>query len=138
MSLSSIEALPILQKNINKISHEVLFIPEFADDSSKLNEKFSTLGYDLKIFIETGLKLYHDLKLDNESIEVIRELDSHSVRIYQAEKFACRAIKGKGAKSGIKVVYAHYSNEKKIELIEIYYKEEKETLDNDRILKYYQ
>jgi hypothetical protein len=138
MNLSSIEALPILLKSINKISHDVMFIPEFELDSAKLVTKFETLGWDLKVFIETGLKLYHDLKVDNEGIKPLNELDIKKAKIYEAEKFACRSLKGKGAKSGIRVVYAHFEKEKRIELIEIYYKEDKENEDKNRILRYYQ
>ncbi len=139
MNLSSIEALPILLKSINKISHDVLFIPEFELDSARLATRFETLGYDLKVFIETGLKLYHDLKVDNEGIKPLdNKLDIKKAKIYEAEKFACRSLKGKGAKSGLRVIYAHFEEEKRIELIEIYYKEDKENEDKTRILKYYQ
>jgi hypothetical protein len=138
MNLSSIEALPILQKSINKISHDVFFIPEFEKDSKELCRKFVTLGFDLKVFIETGLKLYHDLNIDNEGIKPLDDLKINNAKIYEAGKFACRAIKGKGAKSGIKVIYAHFEQEKRIELIEIYYKEDKDNEDKNRILKYYQ
>lgn len=138
MNLSSIEALPILPKNINKISHDIYFIPEFEKDSKELSRKFVTLGNDLKVFIEIGLKLYHELNVDNEGIKPLDNLKINKAKIYEAGKFACRAIKGKGAKSGIKVIYAYFETEKRIELIEIYYNEDKENEDKNRILKYYQ
>ena len=137
MNQSSIEALPILQKNISKMSHDIFFIPEFENDSRELAEKFETLGYDLKVFIEIGLKLYHDLKIDNEGIKPIYDSNVRKAKIYEAGKFACRSLKGRGAKSGIKVIYAHFEEEKRIELIEIFYKEDKESEDKERILKYY-
>lgn len=137
MSLSSIEVLPILQKNINKISHDVLFVPEFENDAINLRDKFETLGNDLQVFIETGLKLYHDLNMDNEGIRVLKKLNKQTGKVYEAVKFACRSLKGKGAKSGIKIVYAHFEQEKRIELIEIYYQEDKENPDQERISKYY-
>jgi|LakWasMet13_LOW5_FD_contig_51_210056_length_1287_multi_4_in_0_out_0_2 hypothetical protein len=137
MSLSSIEVLPILQRNINKISHDILFIPEFEKDALVLKDKFETLGHDLKVFIETGLKLYHVLNVDNEGIRILKNLNKETGKIYEAFKFACRAVKGKGARSGIKVVYAHFEKEKRIELIEIYYQEDKEDPDQERLTKYY-
>lgn len=137
MSLSSIEVLPILQKNINKISHDILFVPEFENDALNLKEKFETLGNDLQVFIETALKLYHDLHIDNEGIRVLKKLNMKTGKVYEAIKFACRSLKGKGAKSGIKIVYAHFEQEKRIELIEIYYQEDKENPDQERISKYY-
>lgn len=137
MSLSSIEALPILQSNTAKISQDIFFVPEFEKDTEYLNEKFETLGTDLKIFIETSLKLYHDLNIDNEGIKPLRSPNIKNAKIYEAVKFACRSLKGKGAKSGIRVIYAHFEEQKRIELIEMYYKEEKQDQDLGRVLKYY-
>ena len=57
-------------------------------------------------------------------------------KIYKAKKFACRSLKGKGVQSGIRVIYAYFEKEDKIELIEIYYKGDKENEDRERILKY--
>jgi len=46
-------------------------------------------------------------------------------------------LKGKGAHSGICVIYAYFENEDRIELIEIYYKGDKENEDRKRILRKY-
>jgi hypothetical protein len=46
-------------------------------------------------------------------------------------------VRGKGAQSGIRVIYAYYEEEDKIELVEIYFKGDKENEDRQRILKYY-
>ncbi len=137
MSLSSIEALPILQKNINKAEHDILFVPEFEQDILKLKNQFETLGNDFKVFIETALKLYHHLKVDNEGIRDLKGINLKKTRILEAFKFACRSMKGKGSKTGIKVVYAYFESEKRIEFIEIYHQEEKEIEDRERIYKYY-
>jgi len=58
-------------------------------------------------------------------------------KIYKAKKFACRSVRRKGVQSGIRVIYAYFEEEDKIELIEIYYKGDKESEDRERILKYY-
>jgi hypothetical protein len=58
-------------------------------------------------------------------------------KIYKARKFPCRALKGKGAASGIRIIYAYYENEDIIEFVEIYYKGEKEKEKRERILRYY-
>ncbi|OGS21066.1 MAG: hypothetical protein A2252_04010 [Elusimicrobia bacterium RIFOXYA2_FULL_39_19] len=57
--------------------------------------------------------------------------------IYKAKKFACRALKGSGANSGIRVIYAYDEAQDKIELIEIYFKGDKENEDKQRINKIY-
>ena len=58
-------------------------------------------------------------------------------KVYKARKFACRTLKGKGAHSGIRVVYSYFEQNDKIELIEIYYKGDRENEDTERILKQY-
>lgn len=136
MNLSSIEALPILSKNI-KLAHKLFFVPEFASDSKKLMSSFNTLGQDLKVFIETSLKLYHELEMENDGIKELNISDISKPKIYKARKFACRSIKGKGANTGIRVVYAHFPEEKRIDLIEIYFEGDKQEEDKDRIFKYY-
>ena len=39
--------------------------------------------------------------------------------------------------SGIRIIYAYYEKEDKIEFIEIYYKGDKENENRERILKHY-
>lgn len=103
----------------------------------KLLKRFKTLEGDLKIFIEKQLNLYHKLKLDNKGVSPISGLRIESPKMYKAKKFACRSLKGKGVQSGIRVIYAYFEDADKIELVEIYYKGDKENEDRERIIKYY-
>ncbi len=121
-------------KTFSKISR----LPEFEKDVKRLLRKFETLEDDLKIFIEKQLYLYHKLKIDNKGIFQISGLQIDDPKIYKAKKFACRSLKGKGVQSGIRVIYAYFEKEDKIELIEIYYKSDKENEDRERILKHYE
>ncbi len=120
-----------------KIFHEISRLPEFEKDIRKLLKRFKTLEDDLKIFIEKGLNLYHKLKIDNKGVFQITNLQIESPKIYKAKKFACRSLKGRGVQSGIRVIYAYFEQEDKIELIEIYYKGDKENEDRTRISRYY-
>lgn len=45
--------------------------------------------------------------------------------------------KAKASNLVFRVIYAHFEKEDKIELIEIYYKGDKENEDRERILRYY-
>ena len=122
--------------NTVKIFNEICRLPEFETDLRKLLKRFKTLEDDLKIFIEKQLNLYHKLKIDNKGIFQITGLPIESPKIYKAKKFTCRSLKGKGVQSGIRVIYAYFEKEDKIELIEIYYKGDKENEERERILKY--
>lgn len=58
--------------------------------------------------------------------------------IYKVKHFHCKAMKNKGARSGIRIVYAYLPEEEKIKFVEIYYKEKDDRdCDKHRILKYY-
>jgi len=120
-----------------KIFNEVCRLPEFENDLKKLIRRFKTLEDDLNTFIEKQLNLYHKLEIDNKGIFQITGLPIESPKIYKAKKFACRSLKGKGAQSGIRVIYAYFAEADKIELIEIYYKGDKENEDRERILRCY-
>ena len=89
---------------MERFSH-VSRLPEFERDLKKLLKKFRTLEDDLEIFVGKGLFLYHKLGIDNKGIVQISGLPVNAP-IYKARKFACRALKGKGAQSGIRVIYA--------------------------------
>lgn len=122
---------------MTKIFNEISHLPEFEKDIKRLLKRFKTLEDDLKVFIEKELNLYHKLKIDNKGVFQITGLQIKSPKIYKAKKFACRSLKGKGVQSGIRVIYAYFEEKDKVELIEIYYKGDKENEDRERILKYY-
>jgi len=103
----------------------------------KLCKRFKTLEDDLRIFIEKELNLYHKLRIDNKGISPTPNLQIECPQIYKAKKFACRSLKGKGVHSGIRVIYAYFEEEDKIELIEIYYKGDKDKEDTNRIRRHY-
>jgi mRNA-degrading endonuclease RelE of RelBE toxin-antitoxin system len=111
--------------------------PSFDKDIKKLSKRYPTLEGDLETFIDKELKLFHKLKIDNKGVFQIPGLGFENPKVYKGKKFACRSMKGKGSQSGIRVIYAHFESEDKIELIEIYYKGDKENEDRGRIRELY-
>ncbi|MCK5768667.1 MAG: hypothetical protein KAH35_09905 [Candidatus Atribacteria bacterium] len=111
---------------------------QFDKEFKKLIKKFKTLDEDLDNFINVQLKLAHKLNIiDKESIVRISNLDIDRPKIYKARKFSCKSLKGKGARSGIRIIYAYYEEEDIIEFIEIYHKAQKANEDRGRILRHY-
>ena len=100
-------------------------------------KRFRTLDEDLRTFIDIQLKLFHKLGIDNSAVEQISDLDIDEPKVYKVKKFACKALKGKGVQSGIRIIYSFFKNVDKIEFIEIYYKGDKENEDRERIKKLY-
>jgi len=116
---------------------EIIRLPEFERDLKKLLKRFPSLEADLDNFINTQLKLFHKLGIDNKGVEPLSGLGLQNPKIYKGRKFACRGLKGKGAQSGIRVIYAYFEENDRIELIEIYYKGDKANEDRKRILRRY-
>jgi len=83
------------------------------------------------------MNLFHKQKIDSNAIFHISDLGIKSPKIYKAKKFACRALKGKGAQSGIRVIYAYHEEEDWVEFVEIYFKGDKGSEDRERILRKY-
>ena len=121
---------------MTKIFNDIRKLTEFKKDFKKLVKKFKTLDEDLNTFITNQLKLTHKLNIDNKGVVRISDLGIEYPKIYKARKFPCKALKGKGAASGIRIIYAYYENEDIIEFVEIYYKGEKKNEDRERILRY--
>jgi mRNA-degrading endonuclease RelE of RelBE toxin-antitoxin system len=116
-----------------QISH----VPEFEKDLKKLIKRFPSLNDDLKIFIKVAMNAFHKQNIDSRAIFHISDLSTHSPKIYKAKKFACKSLKGKGAQSGTRVIYAYDESEDSVKFIEIYYKGDKENENRERIIKYY-
>ena len=119
------------------IFKQIIRLCEFESDLKKLLKRFRTLEGDLEIFIKTELNLYHKLGKDNKGIFPISGLGLQAPKVFKAKKFACRALKGRGVHSGIRVIYSHFEQEDRIEFIEIYFKGDKANEDRERIFRYY-
>jgi hypothetical protein len=109
-------------------------LAEFGKDFKRLLKKYRTLDGDFDNFIKTHLQAFHKLRQDNRGCFRLSGLGFDYPQIYKARKFPCRALRGTGAMSGIRVTYAYYPNEDGIVFIEIYYKGNKENEDRSRIL----
>ena len=116
---------------------EIAHLPEFERDLKGLVKRFRTLEEDLATLLKTQLVLFHKLGVDNKGVFEIPGMPFDEPRMYKVKKFACRALKGRGANSGLRLIYAHFEAADKIELVEIYFKGDKENEDRGRILRNY-
>ena len=112
-------------------------LDKFKKDLKKLLKKFPSLLEDLDSFVKAQLIAYHKLNIDSHGIFAIENLAISSPKIFKVKKFACKSLKGKGVHSGIRVIYAYFPVEDRIELIEIYHKGDQENEDRERIKNYY-
>lgn len=109
---------------------------EFQKDLKKLLKKFPSLNDDIEIVKTFAIELFHLQKVDKQAIFFIPNFCNEDVKICKLKKFACKSLKGRGIKSGIRVIYAYSELTHTIDFIEIYFKGEKEMEDKERIKKY--
>ncbi len=114
-------------------------LAEFKRDLKTLLKKYRTLNDDL-LEVKTILRKKPDerppfsFRIDNLGLETC---------IIKVKKIACKALKGRGVNSGLRLIYAHFPDEHlpalptgqagKITFIELYHKNDKENEDKKRI-----
>lgn len=108
-------------------------IEPFKKEFKKLKKRFPTLDEDLKVAKKSAIELFHLFKIDNQSLFWIPGLNNEKYQIYKIKKFACKALKGRGVLSGIRIIYAYCSEKATVDFLEIYFKADKEKEDKDRI-----
>lgn len=105
-------------------------LTEFKKDLKSLLKKYRTLNDDLDV-VKKVLDILPDerppfsFRIDNLGLETC---------IIKVKKIACKALKGRGVNSGLRLVYAYFQKEEKIIFIELYHKNDKENEDKHRIL----
>ena len=96
---------------------EIVRLPEFEKEMKKLRKRFQTLNEDLDNFIISALVPFHKGGDDYGGIVAISDLGIEEPKIYKVRKFACRALKGKGNQTGIRIIYAYFKDEDRIEFV---------------------
>jgi hypothetical protein len=110
---------------------------EFTRDFKKLLKKFSSLAEDLEVNKQYRIELFHCKKIDSRSIFEIQGVgNTDKLKFYKVKKFQCKNLKGRGAKSGIRVIYAYLPIEQKIVFLKIYFKANQENEKKERILDF--
>ncbi len=106
-------------------------LAEFKKDFKTLSKKYRTLPEDLDV-VKQVLEVTpqerppFSFRIDNLGLVTC---------IIKIKKIACKALKGRGVNSGLRLIYAHFEEEQKIIFIELYHKNDKENEDKQRILK---
>jgi mRNA-degrading endonuclease RelE of RelBE toxin-antitoxin system len=101
-------------------------LPEFQKELKRLTKKYRSLPEDLQEFnnVISTVPLGN-----NKHFITIRQTDV--LRIIKARLF-CRYLKG----SSLRIIYAYFEHNQRIEFIELYHKGDKENEDSDRIEQY--
>ena len=108
-------------------------LDEFKKDLKHLLKKYRTLEDDLEIVRKV-------LRVDpNERPPFSFRISDLGVTtcVIKVKKIACRALKGRGVNSGLRLIYAYFLKEERIVMIELYHKNDKELEDKQRIKKHF-
>lgn len=108
----------------------------FEKDLKRLRKKFRTLEDDIEVAKKNAIELFHLKNIDNNSIEPIPNFCTDELKICKIKKFACKALKGRGVQSGIRIIYAYYVLTNTIDFIEMYFKGESENENKEKIKQY--
>ena len=111
-------------------------IDPFNKDLKRLSKKFPSLLEDLELVKRAAIELFHLKKVNNNAVFPIPDFCSDSFQVCKIKKFACRSLKGRGVKSGIRVTYFFNIQTLEVVFIEIYFKSEQENEDRVRIKDY--
>jgi len=110
-------------------------VPEFAKDIKKLSKKYPHFDEDFERF-----KKVLNASLPNHPAGAVRIARlGHTVEtpIYKVRKFRSLDFKGRGAKSGFRIIYACVPGDDSIIFIEAYHKNKQGNESRDRIYKYF-
>jgi len=108
-------------------------IPEFNSDFKTLKKKFRTLDEDFEILKTAHIELLHIHKIQTDDPVKIESFCSTNYESYKVRKFACKTLKNKGVRTGLRVIYVFEPNLEKITFIEIYFKATKANENKDRL-----
>lgn len=106
-------------------------LAEFRKDLKILLKKYRTLHDDLDV-VKKVLEIMPDerppfsFRIENLGLESC---------IIKVKKMACKAFKGRGVHSGLRLIYAYFPDEQRITFIELYHKTDKEMEDRKRIIE---
>lgn len=109
---------------------------EFKKDFKKLLKKYRSLEEDLALAKVAAIELFHIKKINNLSVFPIQSCCTDEILIYKLKRFACKALKGRGSKSGIRIIYAFHLKTLRVDFIEIYFKADQENENRERIKQY--
>jgi len=107
---------------------------EFKHDIKKLLKKFSSLREDLEVNKQYRIELFHCKDINSNGIFEIEDVgNTNDLRFFKIKKFQCKSLKGKGARSGIRVIYAYLPINQTVVFLEIYFKSDQEKEKRERI-----
>ena len=108
-------------------------LEEYGKDVKKLLKKYRTLEDDIAIVkkvltAEPKERPPFSFRIEGLGLQTC---------VIKVKKIASRSMKGRGVNTGFRLIYAHFEEENRIVLVELYFKGDKENEDKERIMRYF-
>lgn len=108
-------------------------LPEFDKDFKKLEKRYRSLSEDFDLFKKILDSIYQSLIGNANVFVLIESFCGENFTSNKVRKFTCKALKGKGNQSGIRIIFVYEKEKQQITFVEIYYKGDKENEDKERL-----
>jgi len=110
-------------------------VPEFDNDLKHLLKRFPSLKSDIERF---KIVLGHNGPRPPGIVRISGVGSGVSDPVYKVRHFRCESLKGKGSRSGIRIIFGHEESDNNITFIQIYHKSDSTNHDPERIKKYFE
>jgi len=111
----------------------VVPLPEYLRDLKALSRRFRGLDEDIRIFVQKPLTHFLRGEPVAGRYERVAGPGFDYPVVYVAKRLACRALRGRGSDSGLRLVFAWFPKEDRLELVEVYCQGDQNMEDKARI-----
>ena len=109
-------------------------ITAFEHEFKKLLKKYPSLEKDFATLRRAVIELYHVKNINPNAIFPIPGVGADGKYMaIKVKKFACQYLKGKGANTGLRLIYVYDPAKEQVTFLEIYCKADKANEDRARI-----
>ena len=108
-------------------------ISEFNKDFKSLLKRFKSLEKDFENMKKYTLETYYEKGQPTTAFVPIEGFCSENYTSNKVRKFSCMTLKGRGAASGIRVIFVWEESKRQVTFIEMYFKGDKENEDRERL-----
>ena len=120
---------------------QILHTPEFEVDLKHLKKRYQSLDEDLEVLTK-ALHVWLCLQgkagqsYDDSFVLMNRYTPVAGCFLYKVKHMSCKALKGKGSRTGLRVILAYWPESDTCEFIQLYFKADQDLEDQDRIRNY--
>ncbi len=109
-------------------------ITAFEHEFKELLKKYPSLEKDFATLCRAVIELYHIKNINPNAVFPISGVGGNGEYMaIKVKKFACQYLKGKGANTGLRLIYVYDPAKEQVTFLEIYSKADKANEDKARI-----